>query len=115
MAAAPVQEVEVYMIGAEALQARFAGGDRAAAARVVGQHLADEVHRVALSSDRLADHGFGTAIGIHFRRIDERHAEIDAGAQTVRLFGHRGIAFAHVPGSEPEGRHLPTARESDCR
>lgn len=115
MATAPVQQVELDMVGAEALEAGFTGGDRAGAAGIVGQDLADKEHLVAPSFDRFTDDFLGTAIGIHFRRVDDGHAEIEAGAQACGLLGHRRLAFAHMPGTEAERRDLSSAGKGDCR
>jgi hypothetical protein len=54
-AAAPVQEIEIEPVGAQAPEARLAGGDRAAPRRMVRQHLADEEDAGPLTFDGLGD------------------------------------------------------------
>jgi hypothetical protein len=42
-------------------------------------------HAIAQAADRLPDHLFRPAVGIHFRRIDHRQAMVDARAQCSHL------------------------------
>ena len=58
-------------VGAEPLEARFAGAHRAGAAGVLGQHLADEEHLIAAAGDRLARRPLGAAIAVHLGGVDE--------------------------------------------
>jgi hypothetical protein len=104
MPAGPVQQVEIDPVGPKPLQARFAGSDRALVAGIGRQHLGDEENLVAPAADGFAGHCFRTAIRIHLRRVDQRHAAVDARLQGADF--RRGVlaAFTHVPGPEPEGR-----------
>jgi hypothetical protein len=43
-----------------------------------GINLADQEHLVLAPVDCLPDEFFRTTIGIHFRCVDQRHAEVDA-------------------------------------
>ena len=43
--------------------------------------LADQEDLVAAALDRLADHFLGAAVAIHFGRVDQRQAEIEAEPQ----------------------------------
>jgi hypothetical protein len=60
--AAPVQEIEVDAIGAQALQAALARRDRALARRVVGKHLADQEDLVAARPERVGHQLFRGAV-----------------------------------------------------
>ena len=51
--------------------------NRAAASRMMRQHLADEEHLVTPSFDGLADDVFGSAIGRHLGGVDEPHPEVE--------------------------------------
>ena len=47
----------------------------------------------------------GAAAGIHLRRVDQRHAEIDAELQRRDLIGVAALVLAHLPGALAERRH----------
>ena len=72
---------------AEPLEAGFAGGDGAAPAGVVGQHLGDDEGLLAAAGDGLAHHFLGAAAAVHLGGVDQRHAEIEAEAEGRRLVG----------------------------
>src|SRR5205823_7046326 len=86
-AIAPVQEVEVKMIGAETLEACSARGERLSSLRVTRQDLAHEKDLVAPSVDGFADMTLGGSVPIHLGRVDDRHAEVEAEAQRSDLVG----------------------------
>jgi len=108
---APVQQVEIDAVGFEPLQAALAGLDRAATRGVLRQHLADEENLVAPVHDRRADELLGTAVAVHFRGVDQVHAEIEAEAQRRNFLAAPPAIFAHAPGALPERWHGLAARK----
>ena len=48
---------------------------------LLGEHLGGEKNAVAAAGDGLADNALFRAASVHLRRVDMRHAEIDAAAQ----------------------------------
>ena len=91
-----MQQIEIDMAGAESLQAGFAGLDGAVAAGVGRQHLGDDEDLVAPALDGRAGDLLGTAIGVHLRGVDQRHAAIDAGLNCPDFVGGMGAVLAHV-------------------
>ncbi len=110
-AAAPVQQVQIEAVGAEAAQAAIARGDRAAARGVLRIDLADQVHVVAASGDRFADHLLRAALPVHLRRVDQPESEVETESQGRDLGVTLVRVLSHAPGSEAEsrqrGRHRP--------
>src|SRR5262249_3038447 len=84
-------------------------------------HLRDDEHLVAPPRDRRADELLGVAV--HLRRVDVRHAEVEASAQRLdgglpagrsdvprALADHRDVAAARTERASLHGRVLtPTA------
>jgi hypothetical protein len=83
--AAPVQEIQVEPVGAEAAQARLTSGHRAQSSGMLRQHLANEEHLIATSRDRLTHQDFGFALGIHLGRIDQGQAQVQPDAECLDL------------------------------
>lgn len=104
--AAPVQQIEIDMIGAKPCKAALAGLRRAFSAGVPRVYLADQKHVVTAAGNCRADHLFGSAIGIHFGSIDQRHAEIDRLADALDLLRSGRSVFSHVPGAKAKGWNL---------
>ena len=73
-----MQQVEIEFVHPKPHEGALAGGNGAPPRGVLRHHLADQEHLVLAPVDRLADEFFRTTIGIHFRRVDQRHAEVDA-------------------------------------
>ncbi|KSV74230.1 hypothetical protein N182_04260 [Sinorhizobium sp. GL2] len=92
------------MVDAEMLQAARAGGLGANAAGVGRQHLADDEGLVAAPAHRFADHALRGAVAIHFGRVDQRQAEIEAELQALHLIGLACCAVAHAPGALAKNR-----------
>src|SRR5262249_27763391 len=74
----PVQEIQVELRDAEALQTAFAGCDGAGLWGILRQHLAHDEDLFAAAFDGLSHYPLGFAVAIHLGRVDQRHAEIDA-------------------------------------
>ena len=89
----------------QSAQAAFTVGRQPFSAGVVRVHLGHQKHPLALTDDGLADHFFSPAIAVHFRRVDERHAQVDAKAQRGNLFFGPAFTFAHLPGALSEHGH----------
>ncbi len=104
MRAAPVQQVAVEPVGAQAPQRALAGGDGAGPRGVVRQHLGDEKHLVAAAGDRLADDLLGGAVAVHLGGVDVVHAEIEAAAQ--RRDGGAAVGVLDVPGALADHRDV---------
>ena len=114
-AAAPVQQIKVDAVGVEVPEAALAGRDGAAPRRVARQHLADDEHAVAFAGDRLGDDLLGRTVAIHLRGVDQGHAQVDPGLQRRDLVLAPGLALAHAPRAEAEGRHRFAGGELGCR
>src|SRR5260370_7422792 len=98
-------------VGPEPFQAALAGLNRAAPRRVLGEHLADEKHLVRASRDRRAHTLLGAAVGIHFRGIDQPHAEVETETQRRDLRFAPAAILAHHPGALPQRGHALAARK----
>ena len=91
MRPAPMQKIAIEAVSLEPLKRTLARGDRPIPRRVVRQDFGDEEDLAAPAGDRGADHFLGRARPVHLRRIDMRHAEVEASAQsrdrrlTIRL------------------------------
>ena len=86
--AAPVQQVEVDALDAQALEAALAGGDRAGARGIVRIDLADDEGLVAPAGDRLADDLLGAAVAVHLGGVDHRDSR-DRGRTSGRRVRRR--------------------------
>src|SRR5262249_33322390 len=107
MPARPVEQVDVEPIRPEPPERRLAGGDRALAGGVSGQHLRHEEDLVAPPGDRLPDDLFDPARAVHLGGVDMGHAGIDAGTER----GDRSPPVAlHVPGALPDDGHADARR-----
>ncbi|MNL30278.1 hypothetical protein D3C87_1520050 [compost metagenome] len=84
-----MQQIEIEPVGAEPCEAALAGLNRASGAGVPGIDLADQKHLVAPAGNRRAHHLFGSAVCIHFGRVDQRHAEIDRLANALDFLRSR--------------------------
>ena len=108
--AAPVQQVEIDALEAQALEAALAGGNRARARGIVGIDLAHDVG-LGPSLDRLADDLLGNALAVHLGGVDHGIAELEPVFQGIELIGAPPAALAHAPGSEAENRHDRAGRK----
>ena len=104
-AAAPVQQVEVEMIGSQALEAALAGGNRSMPGRVVRVDLADQKNLVALPFDRATHYFLCAAIAIHLGGVDQRHAEIDSQLQRRDFALALPCPLAHLPCPQADDGH----------
>ncbi len=99
-----MQQIQIEPVGREALQRLLAGRLHAAPARVVRVDLADEKHVVAHTGQRFAQQRFRRAVAVHFRGVDERHAEFDARAHRRYFRGALRRPLAHLPRALPQLR-----------
>jgi hypothetical protein len=112
-APAPVQQVEIEAVGAEAAEAAFARLRRSAPRRVLRIDLAHQEDVVAPSADGFADDLLGPTLPVHLRGVDEREAEIETEPERRHLGRAFGGPLAHAPGSESEPRQR-VAHRADC-
>jgi len=110
---APVQEIQVELVGGEAREALRARVVRALASRTAGPHLPDEEHLAAPPGDRLPDEPLALPVRVELGGVDECHAEIDAGAQRLDLDLPRMAALGEVPRAHAEGGDRLAARKVD--
>lgn len=115
MVATPVQQIKVDPICAETREAVFAGTNRSRSASVPGIHFADEKDLLTATADRFADDPLRATVGVHFRCINQGHAEVEAGPQALHLALRLGRFLAHVPGSLAKCRDFDAVREADKR
>src|SRR5690349_6654105 len=94
---APVEEIEVQVIGSEPAETALAGDHSSFASCVVRQDLAHKEDVFATASDCFADQFFRGAIRVHFRRINERQAEVETRAQGGDFLIMKTRIFRHVP------------------
>jgi hypothetical protein len=72
---------------------------------VARQHLADEKDLIAPVNQRLADELLGRAVAVHFRGVDDRHAEINGHLQRGDFLIALPPCVSNVPGADAEYRH----------
>ncbi len=108
-----MQQIEVDLVDADAGKAPLAGLDRAPAAGIPRIDLGDDEQALAPALDGAANDAFGVAFAVHFGRIDQRHAEFDAGPEA----GDFALGFrrplTHVPGALAESRDFDAVRKGD--
>jgi hypothetical protein len=100
-----VQQIEIDLIHAESPEAAYAGRDGAIARRILRQNLTDQEDVVAPAPDCLANQLLGGPIGIHFRGVDQRHAEFDPGTKRRDLIRPPLWVFCQVPRSLAKDRN----------
>ena len=88
-AGAPVQQVEVQIVGCQARQACRASGPDSVSRGVRGPHLGDHEYLVALTRDDAPDHLLGVSVSVNLGRVEECHAERYARAQRFLLLRGR--------------------------
>jgi hypothetical protein len=99
-----MQQIEVDLPHTQPFEAAVAGGLGAAPRGILRQHLADQEHLIAPPLDRFADESFCAAVGIGFRRVDQRQREIDAEPKGRDLLSSPPRILGHVPCSLPKDR-----------
>src|SRR5262245_43972494 len=86
-----MKEVNIQIIRLQPFQTRIACAKRALMRCIRRQNFAYQKHFFATSVNRLSNNLLRA--GIHLRRVDVRHAEIDAGSERF------DSAPLHLPGS----------------
>jgi hypothetical protein len=82
-----MQQIEIEMVGAQTRKTPLAStrdAIRAIGKHGIGLHLGNQKYAVALAGHHVTNELLGAAVAIISRRIDQGHAERNAGAQ--RLF-----------------------------
>jgi hypothetical protein len=83
----------------------LARSDRPRLCRIFGKDLADKEQLIAASGDRFADKHLGSAVRVHLRGVDQRHAEIDAEAERRNFLLSTPHVFSHAPRALAERRY----------
>src|SRR5262245_23918589 len=86
-----MKEVNIQIIGLQLFQTRIARAKRALIRCIRRQNFAYQEDFFAASMNRLSNNLLRA--GIHLRRVDVRHAKIDAGSERFQC------ASIHLPGS----------------
>src|SRR5258708_5119739 len=98
-----MQHIEIDIIGAETPDASLERTREKTFDDLVCLHLGDDKHTVALTGNRAAKQFLGSAaFAVISRRVDDRHAERDAGAQRLFLNGQGMAALGERPGALTE-------------
>src|SRR3984957_11398007 len=108
MRPAPVEKVAIEAVSSKTFQRPLTGGDRPLPRSVMRQDRGGEENLVSPAGDGLSGPTLGSARTIHLRRIDMRHAEIEASAQT----GDRGLgaSLLDIPGALADDRDFALRR-----
>ena len=101
------------MIRPQAAKARRTGARDPIARHVIGPDFRHHENAIALIGNNAADQFLGAAVAVEFRRIDQGHAERDAGAQCLFLLGRRMPPLAQPCRSLTERRHDGAIRKFD--
>ena len=75
--------------------------------------LADDEQLVPLPGGGHGHHLLRATVGIHLGGVDQRHAQVDAQAQRVRLGLRRRALVAHVPRALPQAGNLLATRQKN--
>jgi hypothetical protein len=102
-----MQQVKIDRIDAKTLETALTCFRQFRPRRVVRIHFRDDENAIALIVDRIRRDFFRAAFAVHFRGIDQSHAEIDAQTQSRDLIHVRVLVFAHAPGSLPQRWNAP--------
>src|SRR5450631_4911009 len=94
------------MISAETGEARLASTRDAVSRHVIGPHLGDQEHAVALTGNHVANKFLGAAVAVDFRGVNQRHPERKACAQSFFLSSFRMSSLR-------ESRRALTERRDD--
>src|ERR1700733_1180413 len=93
------------MVAAQTSEARRASTRDAIAGHLIALDLGDQEYALALTGNHLTDELLGAAVAVVSRRIDQRHAERNAGAQRLFLDSWRMPSLTEVPAALTERRH----------
>ena len=103
--ATPVQQVQVNAVHAQPLAAEFKRAHHPLTAGIHGQHLADQ-KRLRLQRgpvpQGVANQLFGQAIAIHLGRVDQCHAQLQAGQQGGLFSLPAASALTQIPAAHAQ-------------
>ena len=108
-----MDEVEIDSLYAQTFQAAFAGRNRPPPCRIVGGHFTDDKQTVPPLLNRLSHHFFGASLPVHFRRVDQRHTQIDPALKGCDFRCSPPPILAHFPCAQPKRRYLASARQDN--
>ena len=100
-----MQQIKIEHIDAKTLEAALARFRQLRARGVVRIHFRDDENAIPLTVDRVGHNFFRFAVAVHFRGIDQRHAEIDTQTQSRDLICVCVFVFTHAPGALTQRRN----------
>src|ERR1700693_4307648 len=98
-----MQQIEIQILAAETSEARRASTRDAIARHLIALHLGDQEYAVALTGNHVINELLGAAVAVVSRRVDQRHAERNAGAQRLFLDSQRMPPLDEVPAALSDG------------
>ena len=113
--AAPMEQVKVETVGVQPAQALLAGLRQPVPAGILRIDLADQEHFVAQTGQGFGQQGFGGAVAVHLRRVDQGQTQFDAFPNRGDLGGAARPGLAEPPCPLAEGRHGFTAGRRTLR
>ena len=108
-----MEQIEIDSLDAQTFQAAFAGRNRPPPCRVVRVHFTHYENVILPALNRLAHHFFGASLPVHFRRVDQRHPQIDPALEGGDFRCAPPSILAHFPCAQPKRRYLASARQDN--
>src|ERR1700756_443249 len=99
-----MQQIEIQMLAAEPSETRRASTRDAIARHLIALHLGDQEYAVALTGNHVTEESLGAAVAVVSRRIEQRHAERNPGAQRLFLDRRRMPSLTEVCAALTERR-----------
>ena len=97
--APPVEEIEIHVVRAQALERALARLDGASVGGIRGHDLGGDEGLVAPARHGLGDDLLGAPVGVHLGRVDVGQAEVEPEGQRGDLILPELAVLAHVPGA----------------
>src|SRR5256885_10058125 len=114
-AAAPMQQIQVEIVGSQALEAALARDNRSLPRCVVRVDLADQKNVVALTLDCLSDYFLSATVAVHLGGVDQRHPEVDSQLQCGDFALAVARTLPHLPSPEAENGHQSARWQRNAR
>src|SRR5581483_6028854 len=112
-AAAPMQQIKVDAIGAQALEAALAGSHGTFARGIVRIDFGNQKRPIALTGERLADQRLRQSLAVHLGGIDKSHAQVEAEPDRCDLLDTTRPVFAVAPSAQSQCRNGFAGSKSD--
>src|SRR5580698_6286234 len=97
-----MQQIQVEMISTQTRKARRASTGDAISSDFIGLHFGDQEDTLALTGNHVPEKLLGAAIPVVSRGIDQRHAELNAGAYRLCFERWRVSSLPQMPGALAE-------------